>query len=186
MDSDGEATKGGSIPASWVRLATGRSRREWTVRWMSNYIYGTIATLVAIAGLTFELHPEALTTACIVVIGATAIWLAHALSDLVATRADGKAETTLADVARELGRSWSIVSAALPATTIFLLAGLGVWTMRTAFWLADIVGVLALAVVGVATAGGSDRPLSRRIVYVVGLVVVGVTIVLLEAGVHLL
>jgi hypothetical protein len=52
--------------------------------------------------------------------------------------------------------------------------------------LADLVGVLALAVVGFGTAGGRDRPLGRRIAYVCGLVLVGVTIVLLEAGVHLL
>jgi hypothetical protein len=49
-----------------------------------------------------------------------------------------------------------------------------------------MVGVAALAVIGVGTAGGRDRPLHRRLTYVVGLVLVGVAIVLLEAGVHLL
>ena len=52
--------------------------------------------------------------------------------------------------------------------------------------LADIIGVLSLAVVGIGTAGGKDRPLSRRIFYVLSLIAVGVSIVLLEAGVHLL
>ena len=46
--------------------------------------------------------------------------------------------------------------------------------MHIAFVLADVVGVLALAVVGVGTAGGSDRPLARRIAYVCGLVLVGI------------
>ena len=58
--------------------------------------------------------------------------------------------------------------------------------VRTAFVLADVVGVLALAVVGIGTAGGRERPLGRRILYVVGLVAVGVAIVGLESVVHLL
>jgi len=76
--------------------------------------------------------------------------------------------------------------AAIPATVIFVLAGAHLWTMHTAFVLADVVGVLALAVVGIGTAGGNDRPVARRIGYVCALVLVGIAIVLLEAGVHLL
>jgi len=89
-------------------------------------------------------------------------------------------------VVREARGSWSIVTAAIPATVIFILAGAHLWSIHTAFALADIVGVLALAVVGVGTAGGSDRSLLRRVGYVCGIVLVGVAIVLLEAGVHLL
>jgi hypothetical protein len=48
------------------------------------------------------------------------------------------------------------------------------------------VGVLGLAVVGIGPAGGRERPLARRILYVVGLVTVGVMIVALELVVHLL
>jgi len=48
------------------------------------------------------------------------------------------------------------------------------------------VGVAALAIVGIGTAGGRDRALLRRIRYVIALVLVGVAIVLLEAAVHLL
>jgi hypothetical protein len=58
--------------------------------------------------------------------------------------------------------------------------------VSTAFVLADVVGVLALAVVGVGTVGGRERPLTRRILYVVSLVAVGVMIVVLESVVHLL
>ncbi len=69
---------------------------------------------------------------------------------------------------------------------VFCLAALHLWTMHTAFIVADVVGVAALAVVGIGTAGGRDRSLARRIRYVCSLVVVGVAIVVLEAGVHLL
>jgi len=156
------------------------------VRWLAHYIYGTIATLVAIAGLSFESNPGEMTTSAVVVVGALAIWMAHTLSVLVSKRSSGQIQLTRGDVAVELRNSWAIVTASLPATAIFFLAGLHLWTMHTAFILADVVGVLALAVVGIGTAGGSDRPLLRRIGYVLGLVLVGVAIVLLEASIHLL
>ena len=54
--------------------------------------------------------------------------------------------------------------------------------MKTAFIVAEVVGVLALAVVGIGTAGGAERPAGRRALYVVGLVAVGVMIVLLRVG----
>ena len=156
------------------------------VHWLADYVYGTIATLVAIAGLTFETNPGELSTAAVVIIGAFAIWMAHILSRLVSKRSGGHMQLTVGDALHEARSSWSIVTAAIPATAIFILAAAHLWTMHTAFVLADVVGVAALAVVGIGTAGGNDRPLGRRIAYVCGLVVVGIAIVLLEAGVHLL
>ena len=154
--------------------------------WLADYVYGTIATLVAIAGLTFEKNPGALTTAGVVVVGAVAIWLAHALSQLVTRRSWSHLELTRADVAGELRSSWSIVSAAIPATIVFVLAGAHVFSVKAAFTLAEVIGVLALAVVGVGTVGDGGRPLGRRVLYVGGMVLVGVLIVLLELAVHLL
>ena len=156
------------------------------IHWLADYVYGTIATLVAIAGLTFETNPGELTTAAVVIVGAFAIWMAHMLSRLVSKRSGGHLRLNISDVVAEARTSWSIVTAAIPATLIFMLAGAHLWTMHTAFVLADVVGVLALAVVGIGTAGGNDRPLARRIAYVWGLVMVGIAIVLLEAGIHLL
>jgi hypothetical protein len=156
-----------------------------TVEWLADYVYGTIATLVAIAGLTFETNPGELTTALVVIVGAVAIWFAHALSRLVSRRSEGRVQLTAADILAELRGSWSIVTAAIPATIVFVLAGTGLWTIRTAFWIADIVGVISLAVVGIGTAGGRDRPLGRRIAYVLFIVLVGAAIVLLEAAIHL-
>jgi hypothetical protein len=162
------------------------SRHDRSVNWLANYVYGTISTLVTIAGLTFETNPEALTTAGVVVVGAVAIWLAHALSQLVTLRAWQGLRLSRADVGHELRSSWPIVSAALPATVVFILAGTDLWSVKHAFTVAEVVGVLALAVVGIETAGNRDGPLGRRLLYAVGLVSVGVLIVLLELAVHLL
>jgi hypothetical protein len=156
------------------------------VVWLADYVYGTISTLVAIAGLTFETNPGALTTAGVVVVGAVAIWLAHGLSQLVILPPWRELGLRRADVTQELRGSWTIVTAAIPATIIFMVAETDLWTVKTAFTLAEIVGVLALAVVGFGTAGGRGRPLGRRLLYIGGLVLVGVLIVLLELLVHLL
>lgn len=156
------------------------------VRWLADYVYGTISTLVAIAGLTFETNPGALTTAGVVVVGAVAIWLAHTLSRMVTLQSWHHLQLRAIEVVRDLRQSWSIVSAALPATVIFTLAGLHLWTVGTAFALADIVGVLALAIVAIGTTAGSGRSALRRVLHVVGMVSVGVVIVLFEALVHLL
>jgi hypothetical protein len=157
-----------------------------SVHWLADYVYGTISTLVAIAGLTFETNPGALTTAGVVVVGAVAIWLAHCLSRLVIMPDWRNLALKPAEVWGELRRSWSIVSAALPATVIFVLAGLHLWKVKTAFTVAEVVGVLALAVVAIGTTGGTNRSVWRRVAFVAGLVSIGVTIVLLELLVHLL
>jgi hypothetical protein len=174
-DDPGPPAGTGVVPAE------GRS-----IEWLADYVYGTIATLVAIAGLTFETNPGALTTAGVVVVGAVAIWLAHALSQLITRRSWQRLELTRADVRDELRGSWPIVAAAIPATVVFVLAGVGLFHVRVAFTVAEVVGVLALAVVGLGTAGDRSRPLVRRVAYIASLVLVGVLIVLLEAAVHLL
>jgi NADH:ubiquinone oxidoreductase subunit 6 (subunit J) len=171
-----------SEPSSSEQATPGHQR---SVHCPADYVYGTISTLVAIAGLTFETHPEALTTAAVVV-GALAIWFAHTLSLLVTKQSWQRLELHGSDVRAELQGSWSIVTAAIPSVIIFVLAGAQLFTVRTAFLLSEAVGVLALAVVGLGTAGGAGRSKGRRTLYILGLVSVGVTIVLLESLVHLL
>ncbi len=151
--------------------------------WFADYVYGTIATLVAILGLTFETHPDALTAGAVIIVGAIAIWLAHGLSLVVAVRSRRVDPMPLADIVAEFTSSWAIVSAAVPATVVMLLAEAGVYSTSTGLAIAQVVGVLALAAVGVATAG-RHRPPVRRIAYVALLTGVGVLIVLMEAGVH--
>jgi hypothetical protein len=177
---------GSGDPAGVHDPTIGTPIHERSVHWLSSYVYGTISTLVAIAGLTFESHPGALTTAGVVVVGAVAIWFAHALSQLVALPSWQNLELKAADVKTELRRSWAILYAAIPATVVFILAGAQLFEVKTAFVVAEVVGVLALAVVGIGTAGNRSRPLGRRLLYVGGLVSVGVLIVVLESAVHLL
>jgi hypothetical protein len=162
------------------------AERQRGVEWLADYVYGTISTLVAVAGLTFETHPQALTTAGVIVVGAIAIWFAHTLSRVVVKPSWQELRVSWFDIRTELEGSWPIVSAALPALLIFVVAGLGIWSVHVAFVLTDVVGVLALAVVGLGTAGNRGASSLRRILYVTALVAVGATIVVLESIVHLL
>jgi hypothetical protein len=183
---DTSAPDGSDDRAGAEDPSLGTPGHERSVHWLSSYVYGTISTLVAISGLTFEKNPGALTTAGVVVVGAVAIWFAHALSQLVVLPSWQNLDLKAADVRMELRNSWSILVAAIPATFIFILAGIHLFEVRTAFIVADVVGVLALAVVGIGTAGDSERPLGRRLLYTGCMVSVGLLIVVLESVVHLL
>jgi hypothetical protein len=175
-----------ATPGEGAESDRATASHQRSVHWLADYVYGTISTLVAIAGLTFQSNPGELTTAGVVVVGAVAIWLAHSLSRVVTMGSWQHLRLQPRDVMHELWGSWSIVVAAIPATIVFTLAGAHLWTMRTAFAVAEVVGVLALAAVGIGTTAGSDRPVIRRVIYVAGLVAVGVMIVLFELLVHVL
>ena len=150
------------------------------VEWLADYVYGTISTLISVTAVSFRGHPRALPAGSVIVAGAIAIWLAHTLARLVTQRAWHHLELGLDDIRAELWGSWSILLAAVPAVLVFLMADLHVWSVSVAFFLTNALGVVSLAVVGVITAGGAERPLRRRVLYVAGLVAVGLLIVVVE------
>jgi hypothetical protein len=156
------------------------------VSWLAAYVYGTIATLVAIGGLTFEKHPNPLSATGVIIVGAIAIWLAHAVSQLVGQRAKQQSDLHASDVRAELWSSWPIVSAAIPGAVVMVIACFGAWSASTGLAIDEVIGIVALTVVGMATAGGGRRSIARRVAYVVCLTGVGIAIVGLEVGVHLL
>jgi hypothetical protein len=80
--------------------------------------------------------------------------------------------------------SWMIVVAAVPATVVMVLSGLGLWSVSTGLSLANGTAVVSLAVVGVLVGRVSGMTLWSRVRYVVILTVIGTAIVALEAGAH--
>ena len=154
--------------------------------WLSDYVYGTIATLVAMLGLTFEAHPNALSACGVIVVGALAIWMAHAVSELVGIRARHHQVLPWRLMVAEFRGSWSIVAAAAPGTFVMALAAFGLFRATTGLKLAEVVGVASLAVVGIGTAAVSGVSRWRQAFYVIAVTGVGVFIVLLEGAVHLL
>ncbi len=156
------------------------------VEWSREYVYGTISTLVAISGLTFEKRPDSVSAGGIIIVGAFAIALAHAVSHLVVdwSQQSEARPFTLRTVAVQLRRSWPIVSAALPATVVLSISRSGLFSTTAALTIDQVVGVGALAVVGIMTAREPSHSFWRRAAYVVSLVTVGVLIVALEVVTH--
>jgi hypothetical protein len=156
-----------------------------SIEWAREYVYGTISTMVAIGGLSLENRPDSVSAGGVIVVGAIAIALAHAVSHLVvawSNRSDD-APFTSRTVTDQLRRSWPIVSAAIPATIVLAISRTGLYTTSTALWIDAGVGVGALAVVGILTAGPA-RPDSHRVLYVLALISVGLFIVGLEVAAH--
>ena len=155
-----------------------------SVEWAREYVYGTISTLVAIGGLTFERNPDMVSVGWVVVVGAVAIAMAHTISNLVVDWAHEERPFGVRTVLLRLRQSWPILSAAIPATIVTAISRSGLWSTSDSLWIAEGVGVAALAVVGVITAGRT-RTRRRRVQYVVALVAVGLMIVVLELAAHL-
>lgn len=152
--------------------------------WLAAYVYGVIVTLVSVVGLAVEHDPNGLSDAGIIIVGDIAIWLAHAISQLVGNQAERQRPVTMADLGSQLANSWPIVAAAIPASLVMILAGLGLWSNETGLKIATVLGVFALAVTGVLAARFSERTPLRRVGFVLIITVVGVLIVALEVWVH--
>jgi len=170
------------LPAVPAAVTGGRRGIEWA----REYVYGTISTLVAISGLTFEKSLNSVAVGAVIIVGAFAIALAHALSHLVVewSKQSPTHRFTGRTVAVQLRQSWPIVSAALPAVVVVVISRTGLFSTSTALSIDQFVGVAALAVVGVLTARVPSQSLWHRAVYVVSLVVAGLLIVLLEVITH--
>jgi hypothetical protein len=184
-----EATVPPSAPGATVIAAAGEPGPEETprgVEWAREYVYGTISTLVAIGGLTFEERPDSVSVGGVILVGAVAIALAHAISHLVVDWSNQSSRTpfTGQTVVLRLREALPIVSAAVPALAVLAVARSGVFSTMTALYVAEGVGVVSLAVVGILTAREPSHSLHRRVAYVAALVTVGLLIVGLELVTH--
>ena len=99
---------------------------------LSEFIYGTVTALVAIAGISTETEASWSNAVAIIVIGAAAVWAAHAYSHAISQRIAGGNRLALVDIGEILRGSWPIVVAGFLVATPFLLVALGVFTMAAA------------------------------------------------------
>lgn len=159
--------------------------RPARAEWLAEYVYGVIGTLVALGTLSFRSDVDPISACGNVLVGAIAVWLAHAVAQLVADWARQE-PIRLGLVVHRLRHTWPILSAALPASAILLLSSAGFWPELTGLWVSDGVAVLTLAGIGMWVAAGSSEPPLRRVAYVVALVGVGGLIVGLELAAHYL
>lgn len=150
---------------------------------LTEFIYGTVVALVAVAGID-PAHSGGLSAFTIIVGGGVAIWLAHAYSTLMSRRITSGHRITAQDIGEALTGSWPIVSAALLVALPLLGAAVSLYVVRTALLLASIVGVIILALVGLTAGIVALETWPRRIVLVMLSSGIGLLIVTMEVAIH--
>jgi hypothetical protein len=176
-------------PAGTLADATGV--RDPSSERAQAFIYGTITTLVAMAGLELVGAPSTGAVAAIVVASAVATWLAHSYATLIGRGLIAPGATAGSNLRAVAGTWWSamhasapILYAALPALAAFALAALGVWSLTTAIWVGNLAGIAIMGVTSVAAARAHHATLLAQVLSVVVTTLLGLVIVAVEYAVH--
>ncbi len=148
------------------------------------FVYGTIAVLIVIAGIEVSGGRGAEAAGAIILVAAVATWLAHAYADVLGVLLTTGRPTTRTDVWRSLRDAVPIVVAALPATAMALGARLDFWTLATGLRAANILALLVLAAAGWFAARGSGAGRLRSLVSTLVSTGIGLGIVAVELLVH--
>jgi len=115
---------------------------------LAEFVYGTVTGMVALAAI--GPHPEKgwLETVFAVILGAGAIWLAHAYSLMLSKRVTVGRRLMWSEVVHTMRGSWPIVIAGVVLTVPLMLSGLGLWSVTTGVTLSGYLGVALLASCG--------------------------------------
>jgi hypothetical protein len=119
---------------------------------LGGFIYGTIVVLaVVVAGA--KAYPESAGhIVVLVVVTSLVLWLAHVYAHGLAQTVARAERLSLAELRRIAGRERSIAEAALPPVGALLLGALGLVSTEVAVWTALALGLVVLAVQGIAVA----------------------------------
>ena len=144
---------------------------------LSEFVYGTITGMVAINGIDPS-HSSWAEAAAIIIVGAAAIWIAHAYSILLGQRIGSGRRLAGRDFGYALWGSWPIVMAGVMLAFPTLLAAASIWTLTSALRLSGLLGVVILAFVGIIAGAVTRETWTRRLLLAVlspglGLVVLG-------------
>lgn len=150
---------------------------------LTEFIYGTVTALVAVAGIDVEHLPSWYTAALMVITGGVAIWLAHAYATLMSNRITSGKRIDDRAIAESLYSSWPIVTAAILVSLPFIGAAVSLYPVNMAVWLANIVGVLILLLVGIAAGSVAEESWSRRVLLATISVGLGLLIVTIKLAI---
>ncbi len=148
-----------------------------------SFIYGTIATLIAMAG--FEtVGGQPIAAGAIIAVSAIATWWAHAYSTVVAERLTGDVPITVHEVTQALRGGWPIVTSAVPAFLLSIGAVAGLWGLPTAILVANLAGIAVMAIAGLIAARSARAGALATAAWVGTTAAIGAVIVIVEAAVH--
>ena len=167
-------TKSGIGGARRARLLDGEGVAE--------FIYGTVTGMVAVGGIQAGHDVSWRGAASIIVLGALAIWVAHAYSELVAHRITAGRRLGAPDLLSVLGASWPIIFAGVLLAVPLSGAALGLCSVDAALLASNALGIAVLALVGFFAERDGTWP--RRVMLAVLSAGLGLAVVAVELVVH--
>lgn len=149
---------------------------------LAGFIYGTILALSVLVTGARAFPDEPGHVAALVAVTCGVFWVAHVYAHGLGHSVMHDEHLSLAELRRIARREGSIVEAAVPPIAALLLGAIGILSARAAVWLAFSLGLVVLAVQGLAFARFEHlgRPATALVVGVnlaLGLVLVALKLV---------
>ena len=151
---------------------------------LQEFVYGTITALVVISALNAKTPPSA-RNAGVVILGTTiATWLAHSFSSVIGVHVREQRSPSRREIVTTSRRSWRVVTAALPATALLVLAGAGWISVTAALDIATVLMIIALIAVAVVAARRSGFSAFGVLLYSLTATGIGLFIAAIEIAIH--
>jgi hypothetical protein len=119
---------------------------------LAGFIYGTIVALSVIVGGAKAYPHEPGHIALLVGVTCVTFWLAHVYAHGLGHGAHTGEHLSFAELLRIAHREASVIEAAIPPIVALLLGALGLFSARTAVWIAFALGLVVLAAQGLVFA----------------------------------
>jgi hypothetical protein len=134
------------------RPGAGPLRRAAMGERLGGFIYGTIVVLAVIVAGAKAYPDRSAWIAALVVVTTGVFWLAHVYSHALGHSVAHDEHLSLAELRHIARREASIVEAAVPSVVALVLGAFGVISTQAAVWAAVGLGLVVLAVQGIAFA----------------------------------
>jgi hypothetical protein len=166
-----------------VRASPVGASEEDLAEQLQEFVYGTVTALVVIGALDGGNLGSPRSATLVLVGTALATWLAHVFAALIGVHVRERRPVQHHEISTVFGRSWRIVTAAVPATAVLLMADLGWISLRSALSTATLLGVLQLFGVAAVAARRSQFTTFGILAYAATATAIGAVIVTIEIAV---
>lgn len=147
---------------------------------LAEFIYGTVTGMVAISGVGEGSGVDWEAAAAVIIVGALAIWVAHAYAILLSQRVVSGRRLRRLDVRETLAGSWPIVIAGIILALPLAPAAIGLWSVSLALTLGSVIGIALLALMGILAGTLARETWTRRLLMAVGSAGLGTVVVVVE------
>jgi MFS family permease len=168
-----------------VAAAEDEDEKVFRTRRLSEFVYGVISAMIAIAGLSDNSEPIAgFAAAAAVVAGAAAIWLAHSYADWLGERVRERHELGFQDILHVAATAWPIVIAGVIVSLPIALAETSLWDLETGLLLGNLTGLVILALIGLYAGILAQMSALRTLALMLLTIGLGALVIGVEQAVH--